>query len=237
MDIRVDPAEPGPDAEQEPEPRWVRRTPILPEQWWGPPAAQVAGVLVVLAIGIWLQRAALPVAILVSVVVLAGAVVLAAVGRRAYWYPSRAAAWRLHRTRVTVWGAAGVCLAAFALAVGAQALLFALGAVEIGLRSARQSEPTRFELRGRSVAVAGVAVASTVFAVVALTVPAVDETYSSRWVGWSVVIVPLTVILAVLHWRAASKATDADLDGTEPDVRGQEPPSDDPLSARDRTAS
>lgn len=196
----------GPDTD--PEPRWVRRTPILPEQWWGPPGAQVVGALAVLAIGIWLQRAALPVAIVVSVVVLAGAVVLAAVGRRAYWYPSRAAARRLHRTRVAAWGAAGVCLAVFALAVGAQVLLFGLGAVEIGLRSARRFEPTRFELRGRSVAVAGVAVASTVFAVVALTVPAVDQTYSSRWVGWSIVIVPLTVILAVLHWRAASKATD-----------------------------
>ncbi|MFJ4076908.1 hypothetical protein [Curtobacterium sp. NPDC089991] len=245
MDTRDDPVEPEPEAE--PQPRWIRRAPILPEQWWGPPMAQAVGALAVVAIGIWLQRPALPVAILVGVVGLVGAVVLAVAGRRAYWYPSCTTAWRLHRTRVVVWSAAGVALAVFALAVGAQTLLIGYLAAATGVYTLRREEPTRFELWGRSAASAAVAIVSAVYAVVALTVPSVDEAHSSRWIGWSIVIVPVAVVTAVLQWRAASGTADPDQNGAVADAGepepgpeqrpGPEPPADDPLSAPDRTAS
>lgn len=233
--------EPEPDAE--PQPRWIRRTPILPEQWWGPPTALAVGAMAVVAIGIWLQRPALPVMIPVGAVGLAGAVMLAVAGRRAYWYPSRAAAWDLHRTRVVVWNAVGVALAVFAFAVGAQTLLIGYVVAATGLYTMRRDEPTRFERRGRAVASAAVSVVAAVYAVVALAVPVVDEAQSSRWIGWSILVIPVAVVVAVLNWRAASKTADPDLDGAEPDFGGlhpepgPEPPGNDPLSAPDRTAS
>lgn len=226
--------EPEPDAE--PQPRWIRRTPIVPEQWWGPPTALAVGVM---AIGIWLQRPALPVVIPVGAVVLAAAFVLAVAGRRAYWYPSRAEAWRLHRTRVLVWNAVGVALSVFAFAVGARTLLIGYLVAATGLYTMRRDDPTRFERRGRAVASAAVAVVAAVFAVVALTVPVVDEAHASLWIGWSVLVIPVAGVVAVLNWRAASRTAEPDLDGAEA-VEGQRPgpePGTDPLSAPDRTAS
>ncbi|WIE79130.1 hypothetical protein [Curtobacterium sp. MCSS17_016] len=234
MDTRDDPVEPEPDAE--PQPRWIRRTPIVPEQWWGPPTALAVGVM---AIGIWLQRPALPVVIPVGAVVLAAAFVLAVAGRRAYWYPSRAEAWRLHRTRVLVWNAVGVALSVFAFAVGARTLLIGYLVAATGLYTMRRDDPTRFERRGRAVASAAVAVVAAVFAVVALTVPVVDEAHASLWIGWSVLVIPVAGVVAVLNWRAASRTAEPDLDGAEA-VEGQRPgpePGTDPLSAPDRTAS
>ncbi|WP_139196654.1 MULTISPECIES: DUF4175 domain-containing protein [unclassified Curtobacterium] len=237
MDTRDDPVEPEPDAE--PQPRWIRRTPIVPEQWWGPPTALAVGVMAIVAIGIWLQRPALPVVIPVGAVVLAGAFVLAVAGRRAYWYPSRAEAWRLHRTRVLVWNAVGVALSVFAFAVGARTLLIGYLVAATGLYTMRRDDPTRFERRGRAVASAAVAVVAAVFAVVALTVPVVDEAHASLWIGWSVLVIPVAGVVAVLNWRAASRTAEPDLDGAE-GVEGQRPgpePGTDPLSAPDRTAS
>ncbi|TDN44207.1 hypothetical protein EDF64_10539 [Curtobacterium flaccumfaciens] len=231
--------EPEPDAE--PQPRWIRRAPILPEQWWGPPTALAVGAMAMVAFGIWLQRPALPVVIPVGVVGLIAAVVLAVAGRRTYWYPSRAAAWRFHRTRVVVWNAVGVALAVFAFAVGARTLLIGYVVAATGLYTLRRDDPTRFERRGRAVASAAVAVVAAVYAVVALTVPVVDEAHASMWIGWSILVIPIAVVVAVLNRRAASRTADPDLDGAE-DVGGQpepgpEPPGDDPLSAPDRTAS
>ncbi|MBT1681128.1 hypothetical protein [Curtobacterium aurantiacum] len=240
MDTRDDPVEPEPDAE--PQPRWIRRTPLLPEQWWGPPTALAVGAMVIVAIGIWLQRAALPVVIPVGAVGLVAAVVLAVTGRRAYWYPSRAAAWRLHRTRVVVWNAVGVAVAVFAFAVGARTLLIGYLVAATGLYTMRRDDPTRFERRGRAVASAAVAVVAAVYAVVALTVPVVDEAHASLWIGWSILVVPVAVVVAVLNWRAASRTARPDLDGAE-DVGGlgpepgPEPAGNDLLSAPDRTAS
>ena len=204
-----------PDGTGEDESRWVGRTPTLPEQWSGPPLVQGLGALAIVAIGDWLQPSALPVAVTVGAVGLVGAAVLAVVGRRAYWYPSRAATWDLHRTRVVVWSAAAVALAVFALAIGAQAILLGLGIAAFGVSSLRGREPTRFELRGRAAAGAAVAVASAVLALVAVTMPTVDESHSARWLGWGVVIVPLTVVVAVLQWRAAARRTDDALSGRD----------------------
>ncbi|QQD76333.1 hypothetical protein I8920_00700 [Curtobacterium sp. YC1] len=216
--------------------------PILPEQWWGPPTALAVGAMAIVAIGIWLQRSALPVVIPVGTVGLVGAVVLAVGGRRTYWYPSREAAWRLHRTRVVVWNAVGVALAVFAFAVGARTILIGYLVAATGLYTMRRDDPTRFERRGRAVASAAVAVVAAVYAVVAWTVSGVDEAHASVWIGWSILVVPIAVVVAVLNWRAALRAADPDLDGAE-DVGGlhpepgREPPGDDPLSAPDRTAS
>ncbi|MDT0234950.1 hypothetical protein [Curtobacterium sp. BRB10] len=238
MDTRDDPVEPEPDAE--PQPRWIRRTPVVPEQWWGPPTALAAGAMAILAIGIWLQRSALPVVTPACAVGLVGAFVLAVAGRRAYWYPSRAASWRLHRTRVLVWNAVGVALAVFAFAVGARTILTAYVVGATGLYTMRRDDPTRFERRGRAVASAAVAVVAAVYAVVALTVPVVDEAHASLWIGWSILVVPVAVVVAVLNWRAASRTPGPDVDGAG-DAGGlrpaPEPPGNDPLSAPDRTAS
>ncbi|MFJ4219948.1 hypothetical protein [Curtobacterium luteum] len=185
----------------------------------GPPTGLAAGALAVLAISVWLHRAALPLAIVVCAVGLVGAVVLAVVGRRAYWSPSRAAAWRLHRTRVVVWSSGGVALAVFGLAIGAQVVLIGFVVAGTMVHALRRDDPTRFELRGRAVASVAVAVASTVLVLVALTVPGVDDRYSARWFGSGLLVVPVAVVAAVLSWRAAGRRDD------------------DPLSAPDRTAS
>ncbi|WP_242089889.1 hypothetical protein [Curtobacterium sp. DN_7.5] len=201
------------------EPRWVRRTPILPEQWWAPPAGLAVAALAVLAIGVWLRRAALPLAIVVCVVGLVGAVVLAVAGRHAYWSPSRAAAWRLHRTRVVAWSSAGVALVVFGLAIGAQVVLIGLVVAGTMVHTLRRDDPTRFELRGRAVASVAVAVASAVLAIVALTVPGIDDRSAARWSGWGLLVVPAAAVVALVSWRAAGRRDD------------------DPLSAPDRTAS
>ncbi|MDP4332299.1 hypothetical protein Q7F20_02860 [Curtobacterium sp. A7_M15] len=210
------------------EPRWLRRTPIRPVEWWGPPLAQLIGSSLVLALGTWLHVAGVPGALFAAVVTgtsgVVGAVALGIVGHEAYQRPSRATSWRLHRVRVASWSAGCVALFLYALVVGAQTILFA---VVIGLCAARflrHDDPTRFELLGRSAATAAVAVLSAVFAVVALTVPGIDGAHAARWIGWGVVVVPVSVISAVMDGRGASRTTEPDR------VEG-------PLSAPDRTAS
>lgn len=209
------------------EPRWLRRTPIRPVEWWGPALAQLIGSFAVVALGTWLHRVgvpgALPVAVVASAVGLVGAVVLGLVGRQAYRDPGRATAWRLHRIRVVVWSAAGIALAAYAIVVGAQTILFAVVLALSGARFIRREDPTRFELLGRSAAATAIAVLAAGFAVVALTFPVVDGPHASRWIGWSVVIVPVSVVSAVLDRRDASRTVD-------PDIVGE------PLSAPDRSA-
>jgi hypothetical protein len=210
------------------EPRWLRRTPIRPVEWWGPPLAQLIGSFTVVALGAWLHRVgvpgALPAAVLAGGVGLVGAVALGFVGRQAYQHPGRAAAWRLHRVRVVAWSAGGVALALYALVVGAQTILFAVVLGLSGARLLRRDDPSRFELLGRSAASAAVSVSSAAFAVVALAVPGVDEPHASRWIGWGIVIVPVSVVVAVVDRRAASRTADPEVD-------------EDLLSAPDRTAS
>ncbi|PCN48924.1 hypothetical protein Csp2054_04970 [Curtobacterium sp. 'Ferrero'] len=201
MDTGGEPAAPPDRAE----PDWVRWTPLVPEQWWGPPAALAFAASLVIAVGAWLLLPALPVALVVGGVGLAGSTVLAVVGRRAYWYPNRTSAERLHRTKVVVWCVAAVALAVFGLSVGAQVVVTGLVVGPTIASMWRRRSPTRFELRARASAAAAVALASIVFAVVAWTVPAVDGRLGARWIGWSVVIVPAAVVVAVLRWRAAGR--------------------------------
>ncbi|MGN6407244.1 MAG: hypothetical protein ACTHMH_02770, partial [Curtobacterium sp.] len=120
------------------EPRWLRRTPIRPVEWWGPPLTQLIGSSIVLALGTWLHRVGVPGVLFAAVVAGAsgavGAVALGIVGREAYQRPSRAASWRLHRVRVASWSVGCVAVFLYALVVGAQTILFA---VVIGLCAAR----------------------------------------------------------------------------------------------------
>ncbi|MFS0728894.1 hypothetical protein ABC270_02305 [Curtobacterium sp. 1P10AnD] len=209
-------------------PRWLRRAPIRPVEWWGPPLAQLVGSFGLVALGTWLHRAglsgALPATAVAGAVGIAGAVALGLVGHRAYQFPGRVTAWRLHRVRVAAWSVGGVALALCALVVGAQTILLAVVFGLAGARTIRRDDPSRFELLGRSWAAAAVAVLSAVLAVVALTVPGVDDAHASRWIGWGIVIVPVSVVSAVVDRRGASRTSDPDL-------------ADEPLSAPDRTAS
>lgn len=218
----------GPDDAEAIEPRWLRRAPIRPVEWWGPPLAQLVGSIAVVVLGIWLHRAglsgALPAATVAGAVGTAGAVALGIAGHRAYQYPGRVTAWRLHRVRVVAWSTGGVALALYALVVGAQTILFAVMLGLTGARLIRRDDPSRFELLGRAAAAAVVAGVSAVFLCVALGVPGVDEHHASQWIGWGIVIVPVSVVSAIVDRRGASRTSDPEfLDG--------------PLSAPDRTAS
>lgn len=220
MDTRDDPAGTAP------EPQWIRRTPIRAREWWGPALAQLVASVAALAIGVWINRWALP----VGVLGMAGAVALAVAGRRAYLVPSRAESWRLHQTRVVAWCADAVGLVLFGLAAGSLSIGLGVVGGVAGATFVQRVDPTRFELLGRAVTSVLVVVVSTTFVVVALTAPSISEAWSLRWIGWGIVLIPLAAVAAVLFWNRARRTDDS--------AAHELPAADvDPLSAPDRTGS
>jgi hypothetical protein len=196
-------AEPAQDA---PPPPWVLSTPTKRSEVWSLPllAALLAVALVVVGAAIG-DALGVVVGTVAGVAVAVGAVLLAVAGRRAYEDQTRAASWRLHVVRVLV----GVAVCAV-VGVGSLAVGFGPGGVSgalVSVVTVFQSARTvpRLDRLATAWASAAIAAACAVLVVLGLTVPGLPPHRAATWIGGSVALGVLAVVIAVVQFRVAAR--------------------------------
>jgi hypothetical protein len=192
-------------------PTWALHTPIRSIEWWGPPAliAALAALVVVGPVLVDARTVAIVTCAVGSAVLLAAAVVLGTLGRRAFNEQTLEASWRLHQTRVlatvTCVGAAGV------LSVVLGASLVTLGAATAGfLASLMRPSAPRFEHVARVAAAVALGAVAAASIIVGFIAPSLPSKLAATWIGTGFVLVPVTAVTALIEARRIKPARTAD---------------------------
>ncbi|WIB60372.1 hypothetical protein DEJ13_00675 [Curtobacterium sp. MCLR17_007] len=194
--------------EREPAPpSWVLRTPTRQREVWTLPA-----LALVLAVGLIVfpvlfgDQLAAVVGIVTGGLVAVGAVALAVAGLRAYSEQSRAASWRLHVVRVVVGFGTATIITAGGLIAGAS-VGTAAGVLGVGTQVFRNARSVpRLDRLVAAVTAFVMAVTSVVLVLLGILLPAVPHHRASVWVGGGWVVAVVAAAIAVVQFRAASRA-------------------------------
>lgn len=193
--------------EREPAPpSWVLRTPTRQRAVWTLPALALVLAVAVVVVGVVIGSAfGVTVAIVTGVPVAVAAVVLALAGRRAFVEQSRAASWRFHQVGVLTAFGTATLVALAALTVGTFVGIFpgVLGVSILAFSNARAVP--RFDRLVAAVTALVLAVGAAVLVVLGLVLQVAADR-SAMWVGGGWVVAVVAAAIAVVQFRAASRA-------------------------------